>query len=129
MPLFAHTLDWNRLSEQLQRFSTRAWRRLRLKVRLRWLAKDAVRSPLKYVRLAFLGLIFFYTVFGNYGLLARLRLELYKVHLRAQLEREQRRSEELRREIQKMHTLEEIERWAREKYHLSAPGETVYLIK
>ncbi len=35
----------------------------------------------------------------------------------------------LHEEIQTMQCLEEIERWAREKYHLSAPGETIYILK
>ncbi|MCS7210413.1 MAG: septum formation initiator family protein [Chloroherpetonaceae bacterium] len=115
---------------QLQRlFTARTWRKLRLRARLRWFARDAMRSPLKYVRLAFLGLILFYTVFGNYGILARLRLEIHKSHLSAELTRETQRSNELRSAIQKMQTLEEIERWAREKYNLSLPSEIVYVIK
>ncbi|MFN3427957.1 MAG: FtsB family cell division protein [Candidatus Thermochlorobacter sp.] len=101
----------------------------RLRIRFRLFAKDAVRSPLKYVRLAFIGLILFYVMFGDYGFITRVRLEIEKARLSAQLSETARRSQMLREEIQNMHRLEEIERWAREKYHLSAPGETVYVIK
>jgi cell division protein FtsB len=108
---------------------SRMGRRLRLRLRLRLLAKDATRSPLKYVRLAFAGLILFYIMFGNYGFVTRVRLELQKMHLQAQLEAERLRTQSLQDEIQNMQRLEEIERWAREKYHLSAPGETIYVLK
>ncbi len=112
-----------------ERMFSRIGRRLRLRLRLRLLAKDATRSPLKYVRLAFAGLIWFYIVFGNYGLVTRMRLELQKMHLQAQLEAERLRTQALQNEIQTMQRLEEIERWAREKYHLSAPDETIYVFK
>lgn len=101
----------------------------RLRIRFRLFTKDAARAPLKYVRLAFIGLILFYALFGNYGFVARLRLEIEKARLSARLSDETRRAQTLRDEIQKMRSLEEIERWARERYHLSAPGETVYVIK
>ena len=107
----------------------RMGRRLRLRLRLRLLAKDATRSPLKYVRLAFAGLILFYIVFGDYGIVSRLRFEVERARLQQELDAELRRTNELKANIEHAKSLETIEKLAREKYGFSKKGETVYLIK
>lgn len=101
----------------------------RLRIRFRLFAKDAVRAPLKYVRLAFIGLILFYVMFGDYGIVSRIRLEVERARLQSQLDAEHRRTEQLNAQIQNAKSLETIEKLAREKYGFSKPGETVYVIK
>ncbi|PIO47299.1 MAG: hypothetical protein CMR00_11270 [[Chlorobium] sp. 445] len=72
----------------------------RLRIRFRLFAKDAVRAPLKYVRLAFIGLILFYVMFGDYGIVSRIRLEVERARLQSELDAEHRRTEQLNTQIQ-----------------------------
>ncbi len=105
------------------------YRKAQLKSWLKRVSEDAVAHPKKYVSFAVIGFIFFYVMFGDYGIVTRIRLEVQRAHLQSALDAELRHTEVLKAQIQRAKSLETIEKLAREKYGFSKPGETVYLIK
>ncbi len=105
------------------------YRKVQFKSRLKRVSEDAVAHPKKYVGFAIIGFIFFYVMFGDYGVVTRLRLEVQRARLQSELDAEIRRTEALTAHIQNAKSLETIEKLAREKYGFSKKGETVYMIK
>jgi len=70
------------------------------------------------------------TVFGNKGIISRVRLESEKKQLEEQFQTEINKSEELQKEINELNNSEnKIEKVAREKYGLTKEGEQIYRIK
>jgi cell division protein FtsB len=68
-------------------------------------------------------------VFGNKGILQRVRLESEKKDLHNQLNEEIKKTEELQNEIEDLHNSDEkIEKVAREKYGMTKEGEKIYKI-
>jgi|GEM_PF-1571085 len=105
------------------------YRKVEVKSWLKRMSDDAVAHPKKYVGFAVIGFILFYLVFGDYGIVSRLRFEIERAHLQQELDAELRRTDELKANIEHAKSLETIEKLAREKYGFSKKGETVYLIK
>lgn len=105
------------------------YRKVQIKSWLKRIGEDAVARPKKYVALAIVGFILFYALFGDYGVVSRVRFEIQRAKLQAELEAEHRRAEELKIQIENAKSLETIEKLAREKYGFRKPGETVYAIK
>ncbi|MCS6988099.1 MAG: septum formation initiator family protein, partial [Chloroherpetonaceae bacterium] len=101
------------------------YRKIQLKSWLRRVGEDAVARPKKYVGLAIVGFLLFGALFGDYGLATRIRLEIQRARLQAELEAEHRRAETLAAQIANAKSLETIEKLAREKYGFRKPGETV----
>ena len=70
------------------------------------------------------------TVFGNKGIISRIKLESEKKQLEEQFQTEINKSEELQKEINELNNSEnKIEKVAREKYGLTKEGEQIYRIK
>ena len=70
------------------------------------------------------------TVFGNKGIIYRIRLESEKKQLEEQFQTEINKGEELKKEINELNNSEnKIEKVAREKYGLTKEGEQIYRIK
>lgn len=105
------------------------YRKVQFKSWLKRISDDAVAHPKKYVGFAVIGFILFYVMFGDYGIVSRIRLEVERARLQSELDAEHRRTEQLNTQIQNAKSLETIEKLAREKYGFSKPGETVYVIK
>jgi hypothetical protein len=117
-------------SEQCQSFLRNDfYRKVELKSWMRRVSDDAVAHPKKYVGFAAIGFIFFYVMFGDYGVVSRVRLEVQRAQLQSELDAEIRRTQVLNSQIEIAKKLETIEKNAREKYGFSKKGETVYLIK
>ncbi len=76
----------------------------------------------------FAGLVSF-AVFGNKGLLQRLKLESEKKDLETQLENEIKKTKELKNEIEELKSSDiKLEKVAREKYGMTKEGEKIYKI-
>ncbi len=100
--------------------------------------KDSILKKIarffKYNKLA---LIFFLiiiahiglAIFGNKGLITRMRLENDRKQLEKQLQEEVNKSEELKKEINEINTSDKkIEKIAREKYGMTKEGEKIIKI-
>lgn len=93
-----------------------------------------VAKFLKYNMKTVLVLIFFagllsFAVFGNKGLLQRLKLESEKKDLETQLENEIKKTKELKTEIEELKSSDiKLEKVAREKYGMTKEGEKIYKI-
>jgi len=100
-----------------------------VRMQLTNLKNDIVSTPRKYFLFVFVSFLLLYALFGNYGVLQRLRLEFHHHKLINELAAEKQRTQQLKSEITHARELEEVERIAREKYNLTKKGETVYIIK
>jgi len=68
-------------------------------------------------------------IFGNHGILQRVRLERRKTELQEQIRAEEAERKALQEESKKLDTDKaEIEKVAREKHHMSREGEQVYRV-
>ncbi len=105
------------------------YRKTQLKSWLKRMSDDAVAHPKKYVVFAIIGFILFYILFGDYGVVSRIRFEVQRARLQSALDMEIRRTQQLKAQIENAKSLETIEKLAREKYGFSKQGETVYIIK
>jgi hypothetical protein len=105
------------------------YRKVQFKSWLKHISDDAIAHPKKYVGLAVIGFVLFYVMFGDYGIVSRIRLEVERARLQSELEAEHQRTATIKAQIQNAKSLETIEKLAREKYGFCKPGETVYLIK
>ncbi|MBI3005662.1 MAG: septum formation initiator family protein [Ignavibacteriales bacterium] len=98
------------------------------------LLKNLTRKTLKHKRrvfFLFLGLfIGSYVVFGNYGILTRIRLERQRSETLEKIRKAQEETQNLLAQIKRLETdKHEIEKIAREKYGMAREGETVYRVK
>lgn len=119
-----------RSSEQCKAFLRNDfYRKDKVKSWLKRMSDDATAHPKKYIGFAVIGFIFFYVMFGDYGVVSRIRLEVQRAQLQSELDAEIHRTAQLNEQIEKAKSLETIEKLAREKYGFSKKGETVYLIK
>ena len=74
--------------------------------------------------------LIYMTIFGNKGIIYRVRLESDKKQLEEQLQTEINKGEELQKEINELNNSEnKIEKVAREKYGLTKEGEQIYRIR
>lgn len=81
-----------------------------------------------FVAIFFICLISF-AVFGNKGLLQRIKLESEKKDLETQLENEIKKTKELQTEIEELKSSDtKLEKVAREKYGMTKEGEKIYKI-
>ncbi len=68
-------------------------------------------------------------VFGNKGILQRIKLEDERKDLESQLNIELKKSQDLRKELELLKTSdEELERIAREKFGMTKDGEKIYKV-
>ncbi|MFQ3599149.1 MAG: septum formation initiator family protein [Chloroherpetonaceae bacterium] len=117
-------------SEQCKAFLRKDfYRKVEFKSWLKRVSDDAVAHPKKYVGFAIIGFVLFYVLFGDYGVISRIRFEVQRAQLQSELDAEVRRTEALKAQIENAKSLETIEKLAREKYGFSKKGETVYIIK
>lgn len=83
---------------------------------------------LTLVILFFISLLSF-ALFGNKGILQRMKLEDEKKELEQQLETEKKKAQELQKEIDELKTSDKkIEKLAREKYGMTREGEKIQKI-
>jgi len=81
-----------------------------------------------FVVIFFICLISF-AVFGNKGLLQRIKLESEKKDIETQLENEFKKTKELQTEIEELKSSDtKLEKVAREKYGMTKDGEKIYKI-
>lgn len=74
--------------------------------------------------------LIYMTVFGNKGIISRIKLESEKKQLEEQFQTEINKGEELQKEINELNNSEsKVEKVAREKYGLTKDGEQIYRIK
>ncbi len=85
--------------------------------------------PRQIFLLALAGVFVLWVVFGNYGVVARLRMETENRALRQQHEEEIQKITENTGKIESAHDPETIEKVAREKYNFSREGETLFIIE
>jgi len=90
---------------------------------------------LKYNRIAFVFIILiiihiFIAVFSSKGLITRIKLLNEKKNLELQMQAEQKRNTEIKKEIDELNNSDKkIEQVAREKYGMTKDGEKIYKIK
>ena len=85
--------------------------------------------PRKIFLLALAGVVMLWVVFGNYGVVARLRMESENRMLKARQEQEEMKIIENTGKIRQAHDPETIEKIAREKYNFSKDEETLFIIE
>lgn len=85
--------------------------------------------PRKIFLLALAGVLVLWVVFGNYGVVARFRMEAENRMLRELQEQEELRIIENTRKIHSADNPETIEKIAREKYNFSKDDETLFIIE
>ena len=89
-----------------------------------------IRShPRKVFLLALAGVLVLWVVFGNYGIVTRLRMETENRILKDTREREERKIMENTRKIRNADDPATIEKIAREKYNFSRDDETLFIIE
>jgi len=77
-----------------------------------------------------LSVLIIFTIFGNKGLIRKIRLESELKHYEEILNKEKEKSKEYKETIDSLQNSDEkIERVAREKYGMTKEGETIYFIK
>ncbi len=104
-------------------------RRARVTSRFKKFARNVRRSPQKLVMATGFAVLLFYVVFGDYGVIQRIRQESIHHKLERELLTEQQRTVKLEAEIENAKSLETIEKLAREKYNLSLKDEIIYKLK
>jgi cell division protein FtsB len=91
---------------------------------------DYIRSnPKKFIIQALLLLFVIWFVFGDYGLVTRIRMEREHRMLMQRQEQEQKKITEDQEKIKHAYHPDSIEKVAREKYNFRAKGETVFIIR
>lgn len=85
--------------------------------------------PRKIFLLALAGVFVLWIVFGNYGVVARFRMEAENRTLKEQQKKEELRIRENTLKIRKANDPETIEKIAREKYNFSRDDETLFIIE
>ncbi|MCW8819397.1 MAG: septum formation initiator family protein [Ignavibacteriaceae bacterium] len=85
--------------------------------------------PRKIFLLVLAGIFVLWIVFGDYGVVARLRMEAEHSMLRARQQQEERNIIENTRKIRQADDPEAIEKIAREKYNFSRDEETLFIIE
>lgn len=86
-------------------------------------------NPRKIFLLALAGVVVLWVVFGNYGVVARLRMEAENRMLKDLQKQEELKIKENTRRIRKADDPETIEKIAREKYNFSRDDETLFIIE
>ena len=86
-------------------------------------------NPRKIFLLALAGVVVLWIVFGNYGVVARLRMEAENRMLKDLQKQEELKIKENTRRIRKADDPETIEKIAREKYNFSRDDETLFIIE
>jgi cell division protein FtsB len=91
---------------------------------------DTIRSgPRKYILQALLVLFVIWFVFGDFGLVTRLRMEREHRTLMERQELEQKRIAGDQEKIKNAYHPDSIEKVAREKYNFRREGESVFIIR
>ncbi|PWW82429.1 MULTISPECIES: FtsB family cell division protein [Prosthecochloris] len=85
--------------------------------------------PKKIFLLALAGVLVLWVIFGNYGVVARFRMEAENRMLRELQEQEELKIIENTRKIRSADNPETIEKIAREKYNFSKDDETLFIIE
>ncbi|UZJ41205.1 septum formation initiator family protein [Prosthecochloris sp. SCSIO W1101] len=85
--------------------------------------------PRKIFLLALAGVLVLWVIFGNYGVVARFRMEAENRMLRELQEQEELKIIENTRKIRSADNPETIEKIAREKYNFSKDDETLFIIE
>lgn len=85
--------------------------------------------PRKIFLLALAGVFVLWIVFGNYGVVARLRMEAENRILKERQQEEELKIRENSRKIRNANDPETIEKIAREKYNFSRDDETLFIIE
>ncbi len=86
-------------------------------------------NPRKIFLLALAGVFLLWIVFGNYGVVARLRMEAENRTLKERQREEELKIEENTRKIRDANDPRTIEKIAREKYNFSREEETLFIIE
>lgn len=86
-------------------------------------------NPRKIFLLALAGVVVLWIVFGNYGVVTRLRMEAENRMLKDTREREEQKIIENTRKIRNADDPATIEKIAREKYNFSKDDETLFIIE
>ncbi|ASQ89757.1 septum formation initiator [Prosthecochloris sp. GSB1] len=91
---------------------------------------DYIRShPKKIFLLVLVGVFLLWVFFGNFGVVARLRMEAENRALKETRDREERRILENTVEIRRARDPETVEKIAREKYNFRKDDETLFIIE
>jgi len=86
-------------------------------------------NPRKVIMFAVAGMAVFWGLFGDYGIVSRIRME---VQHRLLLERHEAIEQEIalnRQRVRQALTPEAVEKVAREKYNFRKPGETLFILR
>ncbi|MCW8798886.1 MAG: septum formation initiator family protein [Prosthecochloris sp.] len=86
-------------------------------------------NPKKIFILAVIGVLLVWGVLGDYGIIARLRMEADHRALEARQELEEKTIVENREKIRKVNQPDAVEQIAREKYNFRKDGETLFIIR
>lgn len=91
---------------------------------------DYIRlNPVRFIIRMLLLISAFLFVFGDFGLVTRLSMELENRQLEHRLAEEQKRVIALDRTIRNAYQADSVEKVARERYNFRRQGETVFIIK
>ncbi len=92
--------------------------------------RDSISSnPKKFLIGLVLALFAFWFVFGDFGLLTRLSMELEHRQLEERLAAEQQKIAEQKAMISRAGSPDSVEKVARERYNFHKADETVFIIK
>ncbi len=86
-------------------------------------------NPRKLFLLALAGILLLWIVFGDYGVLARFRMEAENRMLRMKKEQEEMKIIENQAKIQSAQDSATIEQIAREKYNFMKEDETLFILQ
>ncbi len=86
-------------------------------------------NPKKIFILAVIGVLVLWGVFGDYGIIARLRMEADHRALKDRMEREEKKIVGNREKIRDVNQPDAVEKIAREKYNFRKEGETLFIIR
>ncbi|ARM30205.1 septum formation initiator family protein [Prosthecochloris sp. HL-130-GSB] len=88
-----------------------------------------LERPKKVFFIALAGAFLVWIVFGDYGILARLRMEADNRMLRERYEKEEAEIEQNRQTLRQVSDPGAVEKTAREKYNFRKEGETLFIIR
>jgi cell division protein FtsB len=91
---------------------------------------DSIRAnPKKFIALFFLALAVFWFVFGDFGLVTRVSMEIENRQLERKQAEEQQKIAVERNTIRNAYLPDSVEKVARERYNFRKKGETVFIIR
>ncbi|MBI4429014.1 MAG: septum formation initiator family protein [Ignavibacteriales bacterium] len=110
--------------------SVEFYRKIQKRAPLKSLTRKLLRNKLRTFLLIAGTFLFSYALFGNHGVLTRLRLERQRTEMMEKVRQAEEETKKLQSQIKALEgDKKTIEKIAREKYGMVREGETIYRVK